>query len=74
MPEPTCLARAAGAHFEPSQGYRDWPEIRDLVSPADRGAIAHELMMEIYKAFAAAGVEIPYSKQDVYIKEMPGNA
>jgi len=27
--------------------------------------------MAIYKAFAAADIEIPYSKHDVYIKELP---
>jgi small-conductance mechanosensitive channel len=26
----------------------------------------------VYKAFNAAGIEIPYSKQDVYVKELPG--
>lgn len=39
--------------------------------PADRGRISHELNMAVYKAFAQAGIEIPYAKQDVYIKEMP---
>jgi small-conductance mechanosensitive channel len=39
--------------------------------PADRGRISHELFMKIYKAFAEAGIEIPFAKQDVYIKEMP---
>ena len=41
--------------------------------PQDRGRIAHELHMAIYKSFNKAGVEIPYSKQDVYIKEFPGS-
>jgi MscS family membrane protein len=39
--------------------------------PQDRGRIAHELHMEIYKRFASEGIEIPYAKQDVYIKEWP---
>ena len=39
--------------------------------PEDRGRIAHELYMDIYKALGAAGIEIPYSKHDVFIKEMP---
>jgi MscS family membrane protein len=42
--------------------------------PEERGLIAHELYMEIYKAFAREGIEIPYTKQDVYIKEFPGGA
>ena len=41
--------------------------------PQDRGRIAHELHMAIYKSFNQQGVEIPYSKQDVYIKEFPGS-
>ena len=40
--------------------------------PEDRGRVLHELYMDTYKAFASAGIEIPYTKTDVYIKEMPG--
>jgi MscS family membrane protein len=39
--------------------------------PEDRGRILHELYMSIYKAFRSAGIEIPYTKTDVYIKEIP---
>ena len=39
--------------------------------PELRGSLSHQLYMEIYKAFDKEGIEIPYSKQDVYIKEMP---
>ena len=39
--------------------------------PEQRGMIKHELLMEIYKAFGREGIEIPYSKHDLYIKEMP---
>ena len=39
--------------------------------PEDRGRLKHELYMEIYQAFNKTGIEIPYAKQDVYIKEMP---
>ena len=39
------------------------PHLRDLV--------AHQLRTKIYKEFEAAGLEIPYSKHDVYIKEQP---
>lgn len=38
-------------------------ELRDLV--------IHILHTKIYKAFDEAGLEIPYSKHDVYIKELP---
>lgn len=39
--------------------------------PEDRGRVRHELLMSVYKAFKAAGIEIPYSKHDLYIREMP---
>jgi small-conductance mechanosensitive channel len=42
-----------------------------IFKPEDRGRIIHELYMAIYKAFAAEGIEIPYTKADIYIKEMP---
>ena len=40
--------------------------------PELRGPVVSELNMRIYKEFARVGIEIPYSKHDVYIKEMPG--
>jgi len=39
--------------------------------PEDRGRILHELLMDTYKALAAADIEVPYTKTDIYIKEMP---
>jgi len=39
--------------------------------PEDRGRIKHELLLDIYKQFRAENIEIPYSKTDVYIKELP---
>lgn len=39
--------------------------------PVQRGQVVDALNTEIYLAFTRQGVEIPYSKQDVYIKEMP---
>jgi len=39
--------------------------------PQDRGRISHEIHMEIYKRFLIEGIEIPYAKQDVFIKEWP---
>ncbi len=40
--------------------------------PILRGQVVDTLNTAIYKAFARAGVEIPYPKRDVYIKGMPG--
>ncbi len=39
--------------------------------PVYRGRVMHALNTKVYKAFAEAGIEIPYSKHDVYIKEAP---
>jgi MscS family membrane protein len=44
-----------------------WVEI-----PEVRGRILDVLNTTIYKSFNANGIEIPYSKHDLYIKEMPG--
>jgi small-conductance mechanosensitive channel len=41
-------------------------------TPEVRGRVLDILNTTIYKRFNAEGIEIPYSKQDVYIKEMPG--
>jgi MscS family membrane protein len=39
--------------------------------PALRDAALDVLHCRVYKAFAAEGIEIPYSKHDLYIKELP---
>ena len=39
--------------------------------PALRGRIIDKLNTRVYKRFAEANIEIPYSKHDVYIKQMP---
>jgi len=43
-----------------------------IEKPVFRGRVLHALNGEVYKAFRLAGIEIPYSKQDVYVKELPG--
>ncbi len=40
----------------------------------ERELVVHLLNSRIYKAFAEAGLEIPFSKHDIYIKEQPGRA
>jgi len=42
-----------------------------IEQPVLRGRVSHELHMAVYDAFNEAGIEIPYAKQDLYIKEMP---
>jgi len=39
--------------------------------PAQRGLATHHLLGAIYKRFNAENIEIPYSKHDLYIKQMP---
>ncbi|MEN8166837.1 MAG: mechanosensitive ion channel family protein [Pseudomonadota bacterium] len=43
-----------------------WVDRPDL-----RGLVTHHLLCAIYKRFNQEAVEIPYNKQDIYIKEMP---
>jgi MscS family membrane protein len=40
-------------------------------NPEFRGRVLDALNTTIYKRFRDEGVEIPYSKHDIYIKEMP---
>lgn len=40
-----------------------------IEKPVFRGRVLDELNTRVYKAFAGAGIEIPYAKYDVYIKE-----
>ncbi len=64
-PEPRVRFRTFGASsldFE-LMGWIEKPELR--------GRILHELNREIYHRFRDNKVEIPYSKQDLYIKEIP---
>ena len=40
-------------------------------TPEVRGRVLDTLNTTIYKRFIVEGIEIPYSKHDLYIKEMP---
>ncbi|MCA9704691.1 MAG: mechanosensitive ion channel [Myxococcales bacterium] len=42
-----------------------------LEDPGMRGILIDRLNVAIYQRFAEVGLEIPYSKHDVYIKQMP---
>jgi len=41
--------------------------------PVDRGVVTHELLIAIYNGLNEAGIEIPYPKQDVYVREWPAS-
>jgi len=43
-----------------------------ITEPKMRGRVIDALNTEIYKRLGQEGIEIPYPKRDVYIKEMPG--
>ena len=36
--------------------------------PEDKGRLVHELNLQIYKGFTAAGIEIPFPQSDVHLK------
>lgn len=42
-----------------------------IEAPVFRGRVLDDLNGRVYKAFNAAGIEIPYPKRDVYVKELP---
>ena len=64
-PEPRVRMRAFGASS------LDFELLCWIEEPVLRGKVVHELNMKVYKKFNEVGIEIPYAKQDVYIKEMP---
>ncbi|MCW8919479.1 MAG: mechanosensitive ion channel family protein [Gammaproteobacteria bacterium] len=43
-----------------------------IEEPSLRGRVVDALLTAIYKRFMSEGIEIPYNKQDLYIKELPG--
>jgi MscS family membrane protein len=64
-PEPRVRFRQFGASS------LDYELLCWIEQPMLRGRVIDALNSNIYKAFIAENVEIPYSKQDIYIKEMP---
>lgn len=64
-PEPRVRMRA----FGPSSV--DFELLCWIDEPVLRGRLSHQLNMQVYKRFNEAGIEIPYQKVDLYIKERP---
>ena len=64
-PEPRVRFRAFGASSLDLEvmGWIEKPELR--------GRAVHLLNRTIYKRFQLEGIEIPYSKQDLFIKQLP---
>jgi small-conductance mechanosensitive channel len=65
IPEPRVRFRAFGSSSLDLEllAWVDEPELR--------GKVVHKLIMTIYKRLQQEGIEIPYSKQELFIKEMP---
>jgi small-conductance mechanosensitive channel len=64
-PEPRVRFRAFGASS------LDIDLLCWVENPELRGRVLDTLNTTIYKRFREEGIEIPYSKHDLYIKEMP---
>ena len=64
-PEPRVRFRA----FGPSS--LDFELLCWVDDPELRGRVLDALNSQVYKRFLAEGIEIPYAKQDVFIKEWP---
>ncbi len=66
-PEPRVRFRAFG------NSSLDFELLCWIEEPSLRGRAIDILLTEVYKSFTSANIEIPFSKQDLYIKEMPRN-
>ena len=65
LPEPRVRFRNFGASSV------DFELLSWIDQPVLRGQVLDQLYSEVYKKFMEHGIEIPYTKQDVYIKSMP---
>jgi len=65
QPQPMVRMRAFGGSS------LDFDLLVWIEDPQYKGSISHDLFVEIYKAFGREGIEIPYAKQDLYLKELP---
>jgi MscS family membrane protein len=64
-PEPRVRFRSFG------NSSLDFELLGWIDEPSLRGRVVDSLLTAIYKRFMSEGIEIPYNKQDVYIKELP---
>ncbi len=64
-PAPRVRMRAFGASG------LDFELLCWIDEPVLRGRLSHDMLMDVYKTFAREGIEIPYSKHDVYLHPMP---
>ena len=64
-PEPRVRMRGFGASS------LDFELLCWIEEPVLKGKVTHNLYMGIYNKFNELNIEIPYNKQDIYIKELP---
>lgn len=64
-PEPRVRMRG----FGPSS--IDFELLCWIDEPVLRGRVTHQLYMSVYNKFQELNIEIPFNRQDVYIKELP---
>ena len=64
-PEPRVRFRQFGASS------LDFELLFWVDNPEERGRVLHEMNTKVYKSLQNANIEIPYSKQDLYIKGLP---
>lgn len=67
-PEPRIRFRAFG------ESSLDHELLCWVDDPELRGRVSDKLNVKIYNTLKEEGIEIPYAKRDIYVKEMPGEA
>jgi len=65
MPEPRVRFRSFG------DSSLDFELLCWAQRPREKGMLTHELNREIYKAFAAAGIVIPFPQRDIHMHSFP---
>jgi MscS family membrane protein len=64
-PEPRVRFRAFG------DSSLDFELLCWIDHPVDQGRMVHELNCNVYKAFATAGIQIPFPQRDLHVRSMP---
>ena len=65
IPEPRVRLRALG------DSSLDFELLCWVADPVQSGKVTHELLMQVYRRFNEEGIEIPFPKRDVYVRELP---
>ena len=70
--EEVCAAPAPRVRFRTfGDSSLDFELLCWIAQPVDRGRLKHELNCAVYKAFADAGIEIPFPQRDLHVRTMP---